>query len=134
MTLGQTTARFTGERSAEPVTSATGEKHDRALAVVQRLLAAERVRSRAVHTITLKLSQDGRPLSLAERGRHAPELVAYGDGGRMVATVTVGSRSGCYLVRLPVAGVAAQTVSADQPHAVVDLVLAATRGDGRGRT
>ncbi|WP_344918992.1 hypothetical protein [Streptosporangium oxazolinicum] len=134
MTLGQTTAHFTGERSDEPVTGATAEKHDRALAVVQRLLKAERVRSHTVHTIVLKLSESGRPVPLAERRRHAPELVAYGDGGRMVATVTMGPRSGCYLVRLPATGVAAQTVNADQPHAVVDLVLAAARGDDRGRT
>lgn len=52
----------------------------------------------------------------------------------LIATVTMGPRSGCYLVRLPSAGVAAQTVNADQPQAVVDLVLAATRGDDRGRT
>ncbi|WP_436756613.1 hypothetical protein [Streptosporangium sp. V21-05] len=39
--------------------------------------------------------------------------------------MTVGSRSGCFVVSPPSAGVTTRMVNADQPHAVVDLILAA---------
>ncbi|GAA4190406.1 hypothetical protein GCM10022252_28680 [Streptosporangium oxazolinicum] len=39
--------------------------------------------------------------------------------------MTVGGRSGCFVVSLPSVGITTQLVNADQPHAVVDLILAA---------
>ncbi|MER5646588.1 hypothetical protein [Streptosporangium sp. NPDC002524] len=106
------------------MTDAAAEHHDRVLAVVQQLLKAEGVRSYAVHTVTLKLSEDGRPWALGQCTRRTPHLVAHNLDGGKVADVTVGSRSGCYLVSLPSVGVMAQPVNADQPHAVVDMILA----------
>ncbi|WP_344920451.1 hypothetical protein [Streptosporangium oxazolinicum] len=53
------------------------------------------------------------------------ELVAHSRGGWEIATVTMGDRSGCFMVSLPTVAVGCQQVNADQPHAVVDLILAA---------
>jgi hypothetical protein len=89
-----------GGHENEEVTDATAAKHDKALAVVQRLLSVQGVRSCLVHTISLKLVGDGRPYPLGQRRRLAPELVVTGSQGRRDATVSVGPRSGCYLVSL----------------------------------
>ncbi|GAA4199362.1 hypothetical protein GCM10022252_50990 [Streptosporangium oxazolinicum] len=115
------------------MTDATAEKHGRSLALVQRLLKARGVRAKPVHTVVLRLSRDGRPLPIAERRRRVPELVAYDGGGRMAASVTVGRRSGCYLVHPSSAGAEIRTVKPDRPHAVVDVVLAAIEEGGQGR-
>lgn len=127
----------TGQTAAEPregpgnneVTDATAERHDRALAVVQRLLRDRRVRAYAVHTISLKLSGDGRPFPRGEHKRYVPELVAYSDAGRMVATVAVGPRTGCYLVSRN--GIGLQPVRG--PQQVVDLILSDCSGAGSWR-
>ncbi|GAA4192544.1 hypothetical protein GCM10022252_34100 [Streptosporangium oxazolinicum] len=113
------------ERAEEAISDETAEKHDRALGVVQRLLNAKGVPSYAVHTIVLKLSEGGKPWALGQCTRRVPHLIAHKRDGREVASVTVGPRSGCYVVSLLTVGVAAQLVNADQPHAVVDLILAA---------
>ncbi|WP_436757449.1 hypothetical protein [Streptosporangium sp. V21-05] len=63
-----------------------------------------------------------RPLPFPREDRF--ELIAHSRDGWEVASVTVGSRSGCFVVSLPSAGVTTQMVNADQPHAVVDLILA----------
>ncbi|WP_329428871.1 hypothetical protein OG339_06355 [Streptosporangium sp. NBC_01495] len=65
----------------------------------------------------------GRPIQLGEAKRYAPELVVHSDAGR-VATVTMGARSGCYLVSLP--GSDLQTVR--EPQQVADLILTARPG------
>ncbi|WP_344915769.1 hypothetical protein [Streptosporangium oxazolinicum] len=52
-------------------------------------------------------------------------MIAHSRDGWEVASVTVGERSGCFVVSLPSVGVTTQMVNADQPHAVVDLILAA---------
>ncbi|WP_433245343.1 hypothetical protein ACQPYK_43270 [Streptosporangium sp. CA-135522] len=132
MATGQTTAESCTEGHEDhEVTDTTAEKHDRALAVVQRLLKASEIRTQVVHRISLKLFGDGRPSPQGKLRRHAPELIAYGDAGWTVATVAMGRRSGYYLISLPAVGVTSQIVNADQPHAVVDLVLAAARVGGR---
>ncbi|WP_433365363.1 hypothetical protein [Streptosporangium sp. CA-115845] len=104
----------------------TAERHDGRLAVVQQLLKAHGVHSYAVHTISLKLSgDDGQPIPLGEPKLYAPELVVHGDAGRVV-TVTMGARSGCYLVSLP--GSTPQTVR--EARQVADLILTAQPGGG----
>ncbi|WP_440063746.1 hypothetical protein [Streptosporangium sp. OZ121] len=95
------------------------------MAVVQRLLKAKEIHTFAIHTIALKIAHDGVPWPPAQRTRRTPELVAHSREGWEVATVTVGTRSNCYVVSLPSVGVTAQLVNADQPHAVVDLILTA---------
>ncbi|WP_371780387.1 hypothetical protein [Streptosporangium subroseum] len=126
MTTGQAvTESHAGRYGDDEVSDATAEKHDKALAVVQRLLSVRGVRSCLVHTISLKLFGDGRPYPLGQRRRLAPELVVTGSQGRRGATVSVGPRSGCYLVSLR-NGPGPETVR--DPHQVVDLILTARSG------
>ncbi|MEU3165478.1 hypothetical protein [Streptosporangium sp. NPDC006930] len=122
-----------GETEAQgtPTTDATAERHDKALAVVQRLLREKGVRSYSVHAVTLKLGESGDRWPLGQQTRRTPHLVAHDLDGREVAKVTVGSRSGCYLVSLPPVELMPQLVNADQPHAVVDLILAALPKDAK---
>lgn len=115
-------ARGTDQKTA--VTDATAENHDRALAVVQKLLKAKGVHSYAVHTIGLKLSEGGKPWPLGQRTRYAPELVACDEGGRAVASVTIGPRPGGYLVSLPnVPGL--RNIRRERPEKVAQLILSA---------
>ncbi|MER5643157.1 hypothetical protein [Streptosporangium sp. NPDC002524] len=53
------------------------------------------------------------------------ELVVHNRGGWEVATVTVGDHSGYFMVSLPTVAAGCRPVDADQPQAVVDLILAA---------
>ncbi|MFJ2031560.1 hypothetical protein [Streptosporangium sp. NPDC087985] len=115
------------EYAEKGISDATAEKHDGALAAVQRLLKVRGVRSYVVHTIALKLPGDGRPFLLGERKRYAPELVVRSDAGGVAATVTMGPRSGCYLVSIP-NGPDLQAVRSGHPEKVVNLVLAAQPG------
>jgi hypothetical protein len=128
MTSGQTaTESRTRGCEDEEVSGKTAEKHDKALAAVQRLLSVRGVRSHVVHTITLKLFGDGRPYSLGQRGRFAPEPVVCSGAGWVVVTVTVGSRSGCYLVSMR-DGRDIETVPSAAPEKVANLVLSAQFG------
>ncbi|WP_329093653.1 hypothetical protein [Streptosporangium sp. NBC_01469] len=68
-----------------------------------------------------------RPLPFPRDDRF--ELIAHSHDGWEVASVTVGDRSGCFVVSLPSVRVTTQMVNADQQHAVVDLILAALSKD-----
>jgi hypothetical protein len=128
MATGQTATGFrTKGHENDEVTDATAEKHDQALAAVQRLLKVQGVRSYAVHTIGLKLTDDaGRLIPLEKPKRHVPELVVHNNAGWVDATVTIGPRSGCYLVSLR-GGPDLETVR--EPRQVADLILTAQPGD-----
>lgn len=98
----------------------------RALAAVRQLLKGCGVRSYAVQTIGLKLSgPDGRPIAYGRPDLHSPELIVHEGDGSVVATVTIGPRSGCYLVTLR-NGVGLQ--KARKPQHVADLILTAQPG------
>ncbi|WP_440100002.1 hypothetical protein [Streptosporangium sp. H16] len=126
MIPAQTATETSAEERTHPEVSAfVAETHDKALAVVQQLLKVKDVHTHAVHAIALKSDEDDKPWPPTQRTRRAPELVAHSRQGWEVATVTVGPRSGCYVVSLPAVGVTAQLVNANQPQAVVDLILAA---------
>ncbi|MEV4753269.1 hypothetical protein ACFPKZ_13385 [Streptosporangium amethystogenes subsp. fukuiense] len=113
---------------AEECSDATAEKHAGALGAVQQLLKVEGVHSYAVHTIGLKLSgEEGRPILLGKPKLYAPELVVCGGAGSVTATVTMGARSGCYLVSLR-DGPDLQTVR--EPQQVANLILTARPGSG----
>ncbi|WP_371781453.1 hypothetical protein [Streptosporangium subroseum] len=130
MTPGQTTTepRIRG-REDDEVTDATAEKHDLALAAVQRLLSVRGVRSRVVHTIGLKLFGDGRPYSmgLGQCRRFAPELVVRSGAGMVVAEVNVGARSGSFLVSMR-DGRDIETVPPRDSEKVANLILSAQFG------
>lgn len=116
------------ECAEKEISDATAEKYDGALAAVQRLLKIRGVRSYVVHTIVLRLFSDGRPFPLGQCERHAPELVVRSDAGWVASTVTVGPRSGCYLVSIP-NGPDLQTVRSGHPEKVANLILAAQPGE-----
>ncbi|MFC4590380.1 hypothetical protein [Sphaerisporangium corydalis] len=105
------------------ISESTAEKHNEALDLVQRLLAARGVRSFAVRTIRLKLSSE-RP-SRRLQTRLGPELVVPGGDGQPVAMVNVGARSGCYLVTLRGDRPGMHTVNQQSPQRAADLILAA---------
>jgi hypothetical protein len=120
-------AAHSPETLAEECNSATAEKHDRASATVQRVLKARGARSYIVHMHSLKLFGDGRPLPLGQLKRYTPELVIHSDAGWVIAVVTIGPRSGCYMVSIP-RGPGIETVPSDRPERVANLVLAAQPG------
>lgn len=65
--------------------------------------------------------------SITHRGGPCPrgdELAVFSREGWEVTTVTVGPRSGCFMVCLPVVGVDCQVMSGDRPDAVADVILA----------
>ncbi|MEV4746601.1 hypothetical protein ACFQVD_19200 [Streptosporangium amethystogenes subsp. fukuiense] len=121
-----------GDEYGETITDATAESQDEALAVVQRLLTERGIRSHRHNTISLGLygshldlpTWPNRPDSRTWMKRHPPELAVIGPQGWRDATVTVGSRSGCYLVSIR-NGPDLQAVGQEQPEKVVDLILAA---------
>ncbi|MEV6868374.1 hypothetical protein AB0M44_46270 [Streptosporangium subroseum] len=115
------------ETLAEECNDATAEKHDRALAAVHRLLKVRGVRPYIVHLHRLSLFGDGRPLPPGQHQRYTPELVVHSDAGWVIAVVTMGSRSGCYMVSIP-RGPGIETVPSERPERVADLVLAAQPG------
>ncbi|MFI6800744.1 hypothetical protein [Streptosporangium canum] len=120
-------------RAIPPVVDeVTAEKQDKALAVVQRLLRERGIRARCHHTIALGLISDGEapwpdPSSMQSwMKRYPPELTVTGSQGWCDATVTVGPRSGYYLVSLR-NGSDLQKVRGEYPEKVVDLILAVER-------
>lgn len=117
---------------SESMSDVTAEKYDRALAAVQQLLKVQGVPSYVVHTHGLKLFGNHTPFPPAARERYAPELVIHivihRGANRAAATVTVGPRSGSYLVSTP-NGPDIQVVQ--HPAEAADLVIAARSG---GRT
>ncbi|MFI6886499.1 hypothetical protein [Streptosporangium canum] len=119
-------------RATRPsVDEATAEDQDKALAVVQRLLKERGIRSRCHHTISLgmfashtdEVTWPNRPFR-SWLDRHPPELAVIGPQGGHDVTVTIGSRSGSYLVSLP-STPDPQIVRSEHPEKVVALILAA---------
>ncbi|WP_371780079.1 hypothetical protein [Streptosporangium subroseum] len=130
MTPGRTaTESRTRGHEDDEVSDSTAKKHDAALAIVQRLLSVRGVRSFVIHTITLKLFGDGRPLLRGSRGRYAPELVVRSGGGWVVATVSVGARSGSFLVSMRDSRDIEMMPSGD-PEKVANLILSTQFGGG----
>ncbi|MEU4232084.1 hypothetical protein AB0F17_47995 [Nonomuraea sp. NPDC026600] len=111
-----------------PVDDATAESQDRALAVIQRLLEERGIRVRHHHTISLGLFTNrtdettwlNRPLQ-SWLHRYPPELAIIGPRGGCAITVTMGPRSGSYLVSLP-SDPEPQIVRSEFPERVVDLI------------
>jgi hypothetical protein len=85
------------------VDEAAVEIHDKALAVVQRLLTERGIRAHRHHTISLGLFANraaawpDQPPLRSWMERHPPELTVKGPQGWCEATVTMGPRSGSYL-------------------------------------
>ncbi|WP_440069777.1 hypothetical protein [Streptosporangium sp. OZ121] len=112
------------------VDEATVETHDKALAVVQRLLNERGIRAHRHHTISLGLFANSaaawpdQPPLRSWMERHPPELTVKGPQGWRMATVTMGPRSGSYLVSLRDSS-DLQAVRSEHPEQVVALIVAA---------
>ncbi|MER6173061.1 hypothetical protein [Streptosporangium sp. NPDC001681] len=117
----------------EMIDEATANRHDRALAVVQRLLVERGIRAHRHHTISLGFADrtdaptwPGLSAPRSWTKRHPPELVVIDSQGRRDATVTIGPRSGCYLVSVR-DGPDLQAFRQEQPQNVVHLIIATRR-------
>lgn len=86
------------------------------------LVNARGIRTSIIHRVGLRL-YGHRPDPFPRSDRF--ELVAHSRDGWEVATVIVGDHSGYFMVSLPTVAIGCQPINADQPHAVVDLILAA---------
>ncbi|MDP9864771.1 MULTISPECIES: hypothetical protein [Streptosporangium] len=114
--------------SPKAIDEATAESQDKALAVVQRLLKERGIRARCHHTISLGLFANradevtwpNRPLR-CWLDRHPPELAVIGSQGGYDVTVTMGPRSGSYLVSRRT-DPEPQVVRREHPEKVVDLI------------
>ena len=111
-----------GFESTKATDSTAGQEQMDLLSQLEQLLNAKNVQTSIIHRVGLRLH--GIRTDLFPRTDRV-ELVAYSRGGWEVATVTLGERSGVYMVSLPTVRVGCQPVNKDQPHAVVDLILAA---------
>lgn len=92
------------------------------LRTVEQVLAAHGVRTLLVQRVSLKLRgpSPALPDSVGSglREYHAPELAVFGAEGKQVATVTVGTRSGSYVVSAKGGGME----TADRPDQVMSLL------------
>ncbi|GAA4183859.1 hypothetical protein GCM10022252_11840 [Streptosporangium oxazolinicum] len=123
MAFGQTaTEAHAGGQGDDETASPAGQEPPEGLSDLARLVSAQGVQTSIIHYVGLRL-RSHRPLPFPREDRF--ELIAHSRDGWEVASVTVGERSGCFVVSLPSVGVTTQMVNADQPHAVVDLILAA---------
>lgn len=131
MAPGQVMTEPCGEAlQDDKVAEETALRHDKALAIVQRRLRSEGVRTLVVHRISIKLLGSGGSYSMG-RQRQAPELVVYAAAGWVIASVTLAKRSECFMVSIPSLGIKARLVNVIQPETVVNLILAATEPSRR---
>ncbi|MFC6080578.1 hypothetical protein [Sphaerisporangium aureirubrum] len=124
MANGQTATGLRAEwHEDDAVSESAAEDFSEALAGVQRLLSRLGVRSFRIQTIRLRLA--GESSSRRIHMRLAPELVIPAGDGRPIAVVTVGARSGSWLVsvRGPLPDVL--TTDRRKPEEIADVVLGA---------
>lgn len=109
------------------VDEATVELHDKALAVVQRLLIERGIRAHRHHTISLGLFANSaaawpdQPPLRSWMERHPPELAVIGPQGGCSVTVTMGPLPGSYLVTRH-SNPNPQIIRIERPEKVVDLI------------
>ncbi|MEZ7127032.1 hypothetical protein ACBR40_17015 [Nonomuraea sp. AD125B] len=92
-------AQLEGLELGEPVTEAEADRQRAALDGVLKHLA-KTVDLHAELITRIAIDCERQPESSAEKRRYPPALLVYADAGRRVATVSIGERSGSYLVEL----------------------------------
>jgi len=102
-------------------TAHRADKAAECLSIVQGLLTKSGMRTLLVKRVGLKL-HGNKPHAPGEVKHSPPELIVFGPDGKQAATVTMGRRSGCYVVRLDEE---ASLRSADQPEQVVSMLESA---------
>lgn len=131
---------LTKNRPLSPIGEVTANRQDAALIVVQALLRKQGIRARLEHTISLGLSAvheggaactGGASSVVASASgpsfwleRFPPELVVTGPQGWREATVTIGGRSGAYLLSLR-DGPDLQKIRQTEPEKAADLIARA---------
>ncbi|WP_084957240.1 hypothetical protein [Thermoactinospora rubra] len=118
MATGQTASQQVD--SDEPLSDRVAGQAEATLDVVRELLRARGFLTCRVSRIGLCL--DGRRGTFGVVRRKAPELLVYAPHGAKVAEVTVGARSGAYLVSVAGNAANAHPVPADQPDLVARLL------------
>lgn len=117
MSIGQASEPITDDQNSNtPDSRAHG-----LLSELEQLIRAQGIKTSLSRRGGLRLCGSETSLSSTDR----VELIAFSPEGWEVAMVTVGDRSGCYMVSLPSAGVGSRPVSGGRPHTVVDLIVAA---------
>ncbi|MGA4993535.1 hypothetical protein [Nonomuraea bangladeshensis] len=92
-------AQLEGLELGEPVTEAEADRQRAALdGVLKHLAKTVGVHAELITRIAIDCERQPEPS--AEKRRYPPALLVYADAGRRVATVTIGERSGNYLVEL----------------------------------
>lgn len=111
----------------EPIREAEAAAQNVALDRVLEHLTAEGVNAQLIKQLAVECGAEPGPP--AERLRYPPHLVIYADAGWRLATVTVGARSGAYMVELARGGPdnalradRVEVVPASQPGRVALLV------------
>lgn len=117
MPLAQTPRRV--HNNDGTISGPVAEQYRAALAGVQDLLAAKGFRTRWVKRISLRLYGSS---GIRDLGVRSPELMVFAPQGRKVAEVTMGARSGAYLVSVPASGVFLRQIPADRPELVATLI------------
>ncbi|MER7208502.1 hypothetical protein ABT340_15630 [Streptosporangium sp. NPDC000239] len=120
MTSAQTALEPVAE--GHSTTDGSAQQHQASLlSELEHLLRAQDVRTSITHRVGLRLRDD--ETNLFPRTDQV-ELAVSSREGWEVATVTVGLRSGCFMVCLPVIGIDCQVISGDRPDAVVNVIVA----------
>ncbi|GAA4210505.1 hypothetical protein GCM10022252_78430 [Streptosporangium oxazolinicum] len=102
MATGQTaTEARAGGQGDNQAASCAGQEPPEGLSDLARLVSARGVQTSIIHYVGLRL-RSHRPLPFPREDRF--ELIAHSRDGWEVASVTVGERSGCFVVSLPSVG------------------------------
>ncbi|MBT2229176.1 hypothetical protein [Nonomuraea sp. NEAU-A123] len=111
----------------EPIREAEAAAQNAALDQVLKHLTVEGVNAQLVKRLVIECG--AHPGPFIEKLRYPPQLVIYADAGWRVATVTIGVRSGAYMVELARGGPdnvlradRVEVVSASEPGRVALLV------------
>ncbi|MEV4898136.1 hypothetical protein AB0K48_53280 [Nonomuraea sp. NPDC055795] len=107
--------------STEVLPDHVADRYETALAKLQGLLTSRGLGTKWVTRISLQLFGNG-CAGVGLPLRKPPELLVYGSGGRKVAEVTLGARSGAYVVSLVAHAGDAHLIPSDKPELVVGLM------------
>ncbi|MFD1547175.1 hypothetical protein [Nonomuraea guangzhouensis] len=111
----------------EPIREAEAAAQNAALDRVLEHLTAEGVNAQLIKRLAVECEAE--PYQPADKLRYPPQLIVYANAGWRVATVTIGVRSGAYMVELARGGPdnelradRVEVVPAEQPGRVALLV------------
>ena len=132
MATGQTARDLHSD--ADEVSDKKVEEHDQTLRAVRWLLKDSGVKSFMVHTVKPRLRGPSvGAWFVRDRTLHPPELIVHDGEGSLIASVVLGTRSGCFLVAVRGPEPGLHTVRRQHVEQVVGHVLAALPDVEAGR-